>query len=318
MEIKPELKMFLLGLGFLTIVGMTSIYKNNGGISFSGGNNKAVAQKAMDYINEKVLKPQGMPAATLGTTTEEKGLIKLEIEVQGQKDKLYVTKDGTYIFPSPLFDLTPEPKVDKAEVKLFVMSHCPFGLQAQKMYIPVYNLLKDKVDMGMYFVNYIMHEKIEIDDNLKQYCIQKEQNDKYMDYLSCFVVAGKTDECLDKAGIDKTKMTACIDATDKEFKISEQYADKKTWLNERFPVFAVNDDLNKQYNVQGSPTVVINGKVAELKDRSPEAFKKAICDTLSNPPEECKQTLSVTAAGAGFGALEATGDSPASSSGSCQ
>jgi hypothetical protein len=291
-------------------------------MSFGSGNSKEIANKVLEYVNTKVLAPQGMPNATLSAVTEEKGLYKLDIEVNGQKDSLYATKDGLYIFPTPIFNLTPEPKLkkgEKADVKLFVMSHCPFGLQAEKMYIPVYNLLKDKVNMGIYFVNYIMHEKIEIDDNLKQYCISKEQNDKYMDYLSCFVVAGKTDECLKQTNIDTTKLTACIDATDKEFKITEGYNDKKTWLNERFPVFAINDDLNKQYNVQGSPTVVINDKIVELKDRSPEAFKKAICDTLEDKPAECNTTLSAVAAGAGFGPLEPTSTStPASSSGSCQ
>ncbi|HNZ83941.1 MAG TPA: hypothetical protein PLA41_00965 [Candidatus Pacearchaeota archaeon] len=317
---KSDLKIFIFGLIFLTVIGMASIYKNNkgGGISLGGDKKEEISAKVMEYINKQVLEPQGMPAAVLGTVTEEKGLYKMEIEIQGQKDKLYVTKDGTYIFPSPIFDLTPEPKVAKADVKLFIMSHCPFGLQAEKMYIPVYNLLKDKIDMSINFVNYIMHEKIEIDDNLKQYCIQKEQKEKYMDYLSCFVEAGKTEECLDKTGVDKEKLAACVDATDKEFKITEQYNDKKTWLNEKFPVFPIDEELNKQYNVQGSPTVVINGKVVQLQDRSPEAFKKAICDTLEKQPEECKQALSTTAASAGFGSLSATGTAPASSSGSCQ
>jgi hypothetical protein len=36
-----------------------------------------------------------------------------------------------------------------------------------------------------------MHDKKEIDENNKQYCIQKEQNDKYSDYLKCFLEADK-------------------------------------------------------------------------------------------------------------------------------
>lgn len=55
------------------------------------------------------------------------------------------------------------------------MSYCPYGLQAEKMFLPVYDLLKNKAEMGIYFVNYIMHDKKEIDENLREYCIQKEQ-----------------------------------------------------------------------------------------------------------------------------------------------
>jgi len=270
------------------------------------------AQKALNYINENLVQ-EGV-VASLVDVVEENGLYKIRLKV-GEKEFIsYVTKDGKILFPEEGIDLekkiakeeTPTStqeiqKTDKPDVKLFVMAYCPYGLQMEKAYLPVYNLLKEKADMGIYFVNYIMHEKKEIDENLRQYCIQKEEKEKYYDYLSCFVKAGEFEKCLNEAKIDKEKMNSCISETDKEYKITQLYNDKSTWLSGRYPRFDVHTDLNEKYGVQGSPTVVINDKVVEVSSRSPEKFKEVICQAFNSPPEECSQTLSNTTFSPGFG-----------------
>jgi hypothetical protein len=182
----------------------------------------------------------------------------------------------------------------------------------EKAYLPVYNLLKDKADMGVYFVDYIMHEKKEIDENLRQYCIQKEQREKYYAYLSCFVKDGNFEKCLSEAGIDKDKMNSCISQTDQTYKITQSYNDKSTWLNGNFPKFDIYTDLNEKYGVQGSPTVVINDAVANV-ERSPEKFKEVVCQAFNTPPVECSQKLPEEATSPGFGL-----NTGSSSSGSCQ
>lgn len=270
------------------------------------------AQNAINYINENLL--QKGVTASLVDVVEENGLYKIRLKV-GEKEFIsYVTKDGKILFPEEGIDLekkiakeeTPTStqeiqKTDKPDVKLFVMAYCPYGLQMEKAYLPVYNLLKEKADMGIYFVNYIMHEKKEIDENLRQYCIQKEEKEKYYDYLSCFVKAGEFEKCLNEAKIDKEKMNSCISETDKEYKITQLYNDKSTWLSGRYPRFDVHTDLNKKYGVQGSPTVVINDKVVEVSSRSPEKFREVICQAFNSPPAECSQTLSNTTFSPGFG-----------------
>ena len=270
------------------------------------------AQKALNYINENLVQ-EGV-VASLVDVVEENGLYKIRLKVGEQEFVSYVTKDGKILFPEEGIDLekkiakeeTPTStqeiqKTDKPDVKLFVMAYCPYGLQMEKAYLPVYNLLKEKADMGIYFVNYIMHEKKEIDENLRQYCIQKEEKEKYYDYLSCFVKAGEFEKCLNEAKIDKEKMNSCISETDKEYKITQLYNDKSTWLSGRYPRFDVHTDLNEKYGVQGSPTVVINDKVVEVSSRSPEKFKEVICQAFNSPPEECSQTLSNTTFSPGFG-----------------
>ncbi len=244
---------------------------------------------------------------------------------QGSQEATYfVSKDGKYFFPQGILTTqqiqaqiqqpqTPQiPKRDKPDVKLFVMSYCPFGLQAEKAMLPVMKLLGDKADILVHFVYYAMHGKKEIDENLRQYCIQKNQKDKYYDYLLCFVQSGDYEKCLSETNIDQNKLQSCIDQTDKQYKIYENYNNQNTWYNGRFPRFDVELDLNQRYGIRGSPTIVINDKVVQLT-RSPEAFKQAICSAFNNPPEECNQELSTAQAAPGIGPLEET----SSTSGSC-
>ena len=284
---------------------------------------QAAAQKAIDFINKNLLQ-QGT-TASLVSVIEEDGLYKLKLKIGDKEYPSYVSKDGKLLFPNEGVSLEEKPiaqeekktaqeieKRDRPDVKLFVMSYCPYGLQMEKAYLPVYNLLKDKAEMGVYFVDYIMHEKKEIDENLRQYCIQKEQKEKYYAYLSCFVKDGNSEKCLSEAGIDKDKMNSCISQTDQTFKITQSYNDKSTWLNGNFPKFDIYTDLNEKYGVQGSPTVVINDAVANV-ERSPEKFKEAVCQAFNTPPAECSQNLPEEATSPGFGL-----NTGSSSSGSCQ
>jgi protein-disulfide isomerase len=272
------------------------------------------ADKAIKFINEKLL--NGQATSSLMSVTEESGLYKFRLSLEGKEYDFYISKDGKILFeagggiktdeqPGATQEATPEatnaPKSDKPNVKVFVMTYCPYGLQAQKMMLPVYDLLKDKADIGVYFVNYAMHEKKELDENLTQYCIQKEQKTKYFSYLSCFVKAGDAKACLTEAGVDTAKLASCVSKTDAEYGVTAKYNDKSTWLSGNYPKFDVETDLNTQYGVQGSPTIVINDTVVNVSPRTPEAFKVAICQAFNSQPEECTQTLSNEAPSAGLG-----------------
>ncbi len=311
--------------GFL--IAGAFIYINQGKIKESTAEKTSlaqeIAQKAINYINENF--PSVGGAASLINVSEEGGVYKIRLKVGNQEYDSYASKDGKFLFPEG-YNLeatttqgtqnntapTEVPKRDKPDVKLFVMSYCPYGLQAQKMFLPVYDLLKGKATMGVYFVDYIMHEKKEIDENLTQYCIQKEEKDKYSSYLSCFVTSGDSGKCLSQAGIDKGKIDNCISATDKEFNVTSLYNDKSTWLNGNYPKFNVHADLNEEYGVQGSPTIVINDQIVNVSPRSPEKFKEVVCQAFNSPPEECSQILSNEAPSSGIG-----GGTGSSSGGGC-
>jgi len=283
-----------------------------------------VAQKAIDYINKNFLQKE--MKASLKEISEEKEVYKIVLEIGGKEFVSYVTKNGRYLFPEG-YDMKKEiekndfsesssqseiPKKEIPDVKIFVMSYCPFGLQMEKAFLPVYELLKEKAKMGIYFVDYVMHGKKELDENLKQYCIQKEQNDKYFNYLKCFTKKGESDKCLKEAEINQKQLAKCIEKTDKEFKITHYYEDSSTWIGGRFPKFLVHSELNKKYGVRGSPTVVINDKQVMVNKRSPESLKEIICKSFKSQPKECTHTLSDEIPAPGFG--EGKGNS---SSGGC-
>ncbi|MBL7141906.1 hypothetical protein ISS21_02325 [Patescibacteria group bacterium] len=273
-----------------------------------------LAEKTIKFINENLLGAGS--AASLVTANYEKGLglCKFTVAVGDRTFDSYVTTDGKLLFPDVIEiekfgQDTPQPqptqpqetpKSEAPEVKLFIMSYCPFGLQAQKVLLPAYDLLKEKADIKVHFVNYIMHEKKEIDENLRQYCIQKQDPEEYNQYLSCFVKDGDFELCLTETGIDESRLSACIAETDQKYEITAQYNDKQTWLNGRFPRFNVDNDLNQKYSVQGSPTMIINGQIVS-PSRTPEGYKQAICQAFVSRPEECSETLSNEPFSSGFG-----------------
>ena len=315
-----NLKNLIIVIVVLTAISIGGyfVYKNNNKVAEAGFlSAQKAAEKAIDFINQNML-PENITASLI-EVVEDNGLYKLKLEVEEEEHTAYVTKDGKLLFidaididqvieaESPEPAATEVPKEEKSDVKLFIMSYCPYGLQAQKMFLPVYELLGEKADIGIYFVNYIMHGEEEINENLIQYCIQKQEPQKFVDYLGCFVKDGDSQKCLSEAKIDQGILVECIATTDKEYNIYSQYEDQSTWINGSFPKFDVHTALNEQYGVRGSPTVVINGSVVQVSPRSPEKFKQVVCQSFNSPPEECSQTLYENAFSPGFGLEE--GDS---------
>jgi protein-disulfide isomerase len=267
-----------------------------------------LADKAITQIN-KILAPFGKTAQLVSFQEESQGY-KINFKIDDKEYSVFMTKDGKYLFPIEANLMVQEEpstttqsqnatqnleKRERPDVKLFVMSYCPFGIQMEKAILPVWKLLKDKADFGVYFVDYIMHGKKEMEENLRQYCIQKEEKEKYLEYLECFVKEGNSENCLKSAKIDKNKLENCQKLTDKEFKISENFTETG------YPPFNVHKDLNEKYGVEGSPTLVINDKVVEVSERSPEKVKEAVCNAFLNPPKECQEKLSEQISSPGFG-----------------
>ena len=286
-----------------------------------------------DFINNTLL-PQGQKAI-IEEITEEFGLYKLVVKIDGQEEAItsYLTKDGKKFFPAVPMDIeetkraseadlaksgeTPPlavaPKSDKPKVELFVMSHCPFGTQAEKGILPVVEALGDKIDFEFKFCDYVMHGKKEIDEQLNQVCIQKEYPEEINSYLTCFLENETySSKCMKDNGISESKISSCVAKTDKEFKITEMYDDKSTWASGRFPKFEVNGSEAREYGVGGSPSLVING-VKINSGRAPSIYLKTICDTFNDVPEECSVELSSANPSAGFG----FGEGGAASDASC-
>jgi len=262
----------------------------------------------------------GQATTIVNSVSEDNGMyvVNMTLSSSSQGDEVmtaYVTKDAKYMFVQPL-DLSeiPDPaeelqktldsipKTEKAKAELFIMTYCPYGLQSQKAMLPVLSLLGDKADIEIKFVDYAMHDAKEVYENLRQYCIQKEQNDKYVDYATCLVQSDKYEECLVNASVDTTMLATCMNTTDIEYNITTLLNNQTLW-NSIYPPFNVQKADNEAYGVQGSPTLVINGKTINV-DRSPELIKQAICAGFTTQPEECQTELSENTAAPSIGPLD--------------
>lgn len=278
-----------------------------------------------DFINNNLM--QAGNTVTIKEVVEEDGLYKVTVTMSnGQEVVSYLTKDGKKFFPSVMdvektkteaagTDKAAEtnetqeaanaPKSDKPKVEVFVMSHCPYGTQIEKGIIPVAEALGNKIDFEIKFCDYAMHGEKELDEQLTQYCIDKEEPQKYLPYLKCFLgtESGSADDsakCIADTKINAGKIKSCVTATDKQFKVKEKFADKATWVNGRFPAFDIFKKESDQYGVQGSPTLVINGsKISSGRDSA--TLLKTICGAFNNAPEECQKTMSSDSPSAGFG-----------------
>lgn len=276
--------------------------------------------KAETFINEKMLAPG--TSATIKSIVEESGMYKIFVSIGSEELSAYISKDSKLFFPQavnmeelPATSNAPQqsaPKADKPVVELFVMSYCPYGLQAEKAILPVVNLLGSKIDFQLKFVDYAMHGDKEIEENLRQYCIQKEAPSKLSAYLECFTKQDNSAACLASAKIETNSLTACSRQTDAQFKIKAKAADQSQWGAGQYPPFDIHQADNAKYNVSGSPTWVINGAVVKVA-RNPQSLLATICSAFNNQPSECQQKLSADAPSAGFG--EGTGSSSNNSCG---
>ncbi len=281
-----------------------------------------VAAKARieDFVKTSLVPPG--TDLTVSDATEENGLYKAIVTVQKQDHVVYLTLDGSKLFPIAPLDTevakpaaaatatpTPQdvPKTAKPEVKLFVMSYCPYGTQIEKGILPVLATLGNKINFNLEFVSYSMHnnkatgDRKELDENLRQYCIRTQDPTKLNTYLGCFLKKGQGTEaaCLATAGVDAPKNAACVTQSDTKFDVTKDFNDESTY-NGNFPPFNADKADNDKYAVQGSPTLVINGVTADSQ-RDPESLLKIICSAFDKAPAECTKTLATAAPSAGFG-----------------
>jgi hypothetical protein len=309
----------LVVLGLIT---SSSLRKDDKKASLKPGKNistEAAKTKAEEFINKFLM--QSGSKATVKEISTEYGLYKIKVDITSDVVDSYLTKDGRLFFPQaldvdqisaakngtdsaataensgPVASVTK--KSDKPTVELFVMSYCPFGTQIEKGMLPVLETLGNKIDFKLKFCSYAMHGEKELQENLVQYCIQKEQPSKLNAYLKCFLESSLSSACLDSTGVNKNSVNSCVGKTDSQFKVMANYA-SKTGYQGSYPGFDVNKADNEKYSVGGSPTLIINGQDIQ-SGRDSATLLKTICGAFNNPPKECSTTLSGAAPSAGFG-----------------
>jgi len=318
---------FVAFLLFLILFASTPHAKN----VTNNGNAQKIANETVQFIQDNF----PVKDVKLVSVTEDNGLYKMSMTIQDSNFEMYTSEDGELIFipGAPVINKTEFlkqketektdtnntptnqklEKSDKPVIDLFVMSYCPYGTQIEKGILPVIDLLGNKIDFNLKFVYYSMHGLKEINENVLEYCMQKEQPAKLDSYLSCFLSDSNSDRCLADTNISKDSLQSCIAQTDKDFNVMSNFNDKSSYVSGQFPLFSVDAADNTKYKVQGSPTLVINGTTVDTA-RDSQSLLNTICDAFTNKPSECNTQLDSTSPSPGFGYNTTT---QPSNSGSC-
>jgi len=187
-------------------------------------------------------------------------------------------------------------KNDNPILEAYVVSRCPFGIQMQRIMADIVkNIPSLEQNMKVRYMGAIsngkitaMHGDAEAQENLRQICLREEQPTKYWSYVSCQMKRGDTAGCEAPAGLDSSKLSACV-------------SDSNRGL-----AFAQKDfDLNSKYQIQGSPTLVLNGQQVSEFDfggRTSDAVKSVICNGFNDQPGFCSTKLTTANAATSFSA----------------
>lgn len=269
-------------LAVFSIALIIATVTNTCSVTGDSVNSEEVGQKVLDFVNSRGANAELISINNSGQFYE------VILTIQEQEVPVFVTKDGENLIPN-LIPLTGQvienmpqetvpvevSKSDKPVVELFIMTHCPYGTQAEKGFVPLLENF-NKADAKIRFVHYFMHQPEETETPI-QICIREEQSDKFLPYLREFLKEGISTDAIQVANIDETKMNKCISSG----KWEEYYN--------------IDKALSESYGVRGSPTLVINGVVVQ-SGRDSASYLSAVCSAFNNAPEECETlTLSSTA-----------------------
>lgn len=174
-------------------------------------------------------------------------------------------------------------KKDTPYVELFVMSYCPYSLQAEKAILPIKELLEDKVDIDIHYLHYVLEGEKEKDENIRQVCIKNEFEEQFFPYLECFAETGDLSLCVERIGIDIEKLNDCE--------------------NKRGNAYYFNESILSRERVDVAPVLFINGEHVDFSPRSTKNVLSLICEGFLKRPRECRALMPhyVPSAGFGFG-----------------
>jgi thioredoxin 1 len=127
-----------------------------------------------------------------------------------------------------------------------------------------------------------MHGDEEAQENLRQICIREEQPDRYWKYVSCYLIEGKSADCLKSSSADQGQLSSCVNDSSRGL----------AYAKEDF-------DLASKFDITGSPTLTLNNKIVSEFDfatnttsaRSPEALKELLCCGFNKESSFCAQQL---------------------------
>ena len=168
-------------------------------------------------------------------------------------------------------------------VELYVMSQCPYGVQAVNAFKPAIDKLGADVDLSIEYIGDVdtsgnltsMHGETEVKGDIAQLCAKKHAPAKYLDILECQnenmrEVATNWESCTTKHGGPLDAIKKCVEGQE-----------GKDLLTASF-------NKAKSKGATGSPTIYVGGKRYEDR-RTADALTRAVCAAHTGPktPATC-------------------------------
>lgn len=184
------------------------------------------------------------------------------------------TREGTS--PPATAAMPGAPKLD-----LYVMSQCPYGVEAEKGVVEAKKQLGAGLDVAVHFIGdgapgslSSMHGPAEVTGDLAQVCVIEQARDRTLAFIDCQnqnprAVDTNWRECAQKLGIEVAPLEACIKGEQGQ------------------KLLAASFDDAKKRGAQASPTIYLAGKPYEA-GRKGRDFVRAACDAFEGKkPEAC-------------------------------
>ena len=181
----------------------------------------------------------------------------------------------------------PAGKSNVVSLDLYVMSQCPYGVQAEDLIIPVVKQFGNSVDFNLNFIasdsgsgNFdSLHGENEVKGDIVELCAMKKEPQKYMDIILCMNenaagIPGNWEECSKKLNLDTAAIKSCYEGSEGKQLLSDSI--KKS----------------NSANAGASPTIIINGQEYSGQ-RDGLSITRAICQYSAS--SLCKNMPACTA-----------------------
>jgi glutaredoxin len=295
----------VLGIAFVVIL-LLFLQSGSAGTSSASVSAEVCGAQMIAYINNNFVQPGTQ--AVFQNAVEKNGVYQINTTYQNNTISVFATTDCNLLFLDyvDVKNTTPVPTTTSTSattpiksavptVDLYVMSFCPYGVQAENSLKPVVDLLGSKADFTVRYIASVqgndisnvssLHGPNEAKEDARQLCIMQQYPDLYWSYLMQI-----NKQCYSQAS-NATALDACWKGVASGLGIDVSKIESCAYGSEGITLLQASETSVNQFGVTGSPTLIINGQTY-TGTRSPEAFKTAICNAFQTMPAECSMNLS--------------------------
>ena len=174
-------------------------------------------------------------------------------------------------------------RAGKIDFDIYVMSQCPYGIQAESMVMKSMDGFEDYINFNVEYIASLnadgsfnsLHGESEVEGNIYQLCVKKYNPENFWPYL----------ECQNKNYQDlKSSFESCANQVGIGFETIKNCAGGE----EGTELLKISLAKAQELNVSGSPTFYLKGE-KYTGPRTEIAIQRELCKVLENKPSKCKK-----------------------------